>query len=604
MKCLHRIVAALLCWAAVFAVATAAETESQALERLAPAYDAARGVVCPDGTVCDLLGDELAIDAAPVADWSAAVGRSLLVAAWTNRAPGVLLLRHAADDLVPLLRARVACARAEIALFVEELRMASVVGRHVYYPGSSFGSAIATDKAALLPGETAAFANYISRGSSGGVAMFRGIYVDILDLAAPESITASDFEFTYGNDDDPSGWASATAPSSVSVSEGAGVDGSDRIDIQWATSAMPNSNWLRVRVKPNANTGLAAEDIHYWGVAVGEVGNDGANAEVTSADSNLIAANVDAVNPVAITSPYDINRDTFVLFGDAGICVTSYTSEAGGDALLLITPFESMAWVAPVSQPLQLVAGYAGRIADTRFQPPEPLTGAELFLWPPTIDGARADAIRVKQASLEVKHLAAVRTIPGVVILAVAGRNGPGVGRLASSADGTTIAWQAPDSATFGPAVDVSTNGVYLLEDGADASKWIRVRVYADHLSPTPRSSRVHLADLYANGPPHDDVTAAEAAAGDVTDYTLNLVNEGAKHASDLRVWLDAATSDLEISDDAISWVNPTSESAGLGLGSLSSGESVTLWLRRTIGAAANSDPEILTKIHYAFSSL
>jgi len=252
-------------------------------------------------------------------------------------------------------------------------------------------------------------------------------------------------------------------------------------------------------------------------------------------------------------------------------------------------------WLAPLSEPVR---------PRPRLQPADRIERVELFLWPPAIDGARADAIRVKRASLEIRHLAAVRTIPGVVILAVAGRNGPGMGRLKSAQDGTRLAWQAPGSSTFGAAIDCTDDGVYLLEDGEDVGKWVRVRVYRDYLAPTPRSARIHLADLYENGPPHDDVTAAEAAAGDVTVYTLQLANDSPKNVSGLTVWLDAATANLEISDDAAAWVDPTSESAGLVLGNLASGESVTLWLRRTIAPAANSDAEVLTNIHYAFNSL
>jgi hypothetical protein len=266
-----------------------------------------------------------------------------------------------------------------------------------------------------------------------------------------------------------------------------------------------------------------------------------------------------------------------------------------GSRIFLPAATDTVDWLSPLSTPPQPLP---------RLQPPDRIQREELFLWPPTIDGSRADAIRVKKASLEIRHLVPVRTLPGVVVLAVAGRNGPGMGRLKSSGDGTLIAWQAPGSATFGAAVDCSSDGTYLLEDGEDVGKWLRVQVYADNLSPTPRSVRIHLGDLYANGPPHDDVTAAEATAGDVTIYSLILANDSPQNISALTVWLNAATDDLEISDDGAAWVNPTSEGAGLVLGSVDSGESKTLWLRRTIGAGADSDPAVLTHLHYAFSSL
>jgi len=228
----------------------------------------------------------------------------------------------------------------------------------------------------------------------------------------------------------------------------------------------------------------------------------------------------------------------------------------------------------------------------------------ELLVWPATADGARADGVRIKLASLEIKHLAAVGTLPGVVILQAAARNGPGTGQLQSSSDGTRLAWRAPGSDTFGAAVVCGSDGPYLLEDGEDPNKWLRVQIYASYLASTPRDARVYLGDLFANGPPHDDVTAQEASAGDVTIYSLELVNESAVNISDLRAWIHATVSGLEISDDNATWVNPTTEATGLSFGSLASGASKTLWLRRTIAAAAASDAKILTLLHFAWNGL
>src|SRR5207248_6531927 len=83
-----------------------------------------------------------------------------------------------------------------------------VVGRRVFYNHSAFDSndpaitsaddgAIATNKQALLPGQTATFANYTSY--SRGI---NGVMVDIADLPAGNSLTAADFSFAAGNDDD------------------------------------------------------------------------------------------------------------------------------------------------------------------------------------------------------------------------------------------------------------------------------------------------------------------------------------------------------------------------------------------------------------------
>jgi hypothetical protein len=121
---------------------------------------------------------------------------------------------------------------------------ATIFGRHVFYNNSYLDGdnasanvaddgAIATDKTALLPGQTATFANYTS--FSRGI---NGIMVDINNHPSPGSITAVDFEFRVGNNNDPNTWALAPAPSSVSVRTGEGAGGSDRITILWPDNAI------------------------------------------------------------------------------------------------------------------------------------------------------------------------------------------------------------------------------------------------------------------------------------------------------------------------------------------------------------------------------
>ena len=87
-----------------------------------------------------------------------------------------------------------------------------VAGRHIFYNNSVFdvgsgktdSDAIAPDKTALLPGETATFANYTSYS--------RGINGIMVDIGYPaDVITIDDFEFRVGNDNDPSGWTPVTA---------------------------------------------------------------------------------------------------------------------------------------------------------------------------------------------------------------------------------------------------------------------------------------------------------------------------------------------------------------------------------------------------------
>ncbi|MCK4276210.1 MAG: right-handed parallel beta-helix repeat-containing protein, partial [Phycisphaerae bacterium] len=150
-----------------------------------------------------------------------------------------------------------------------------VAGRHVFYNNSAWDgndpaanaaddAAIATDKTALLPNQVATFANYTSylRG-------INGVMVDIDGLAGTP--TASDFEFKVGNDNNPGAWPTGPAPTSVAVRAGAGAGGSDRITIIWADNAI-EKQWLQVTVLATANTGLATNDVFYFGNAIGETG--------------------------------------------------------------------------------------------------------------------------------------------------------------------------------------------------------------------------------------------------------------------------------------------------------------------------------------------
>src|SRR5205085_8898303 len=96
--------------------------------------------------------------------------------------------------------------------------------------------AIATDKQALLPGETATFPNYTSYSKG-----INGIIVDVASLPSGGAVTAADFTFTIGNDDNPDAWSLAPAPNAILVRPGAGANGSTRIDITWADNAIQDT---------------------------------------------------------------------------------------------------------------------------------------------------------------------------------------------------------------------------------------------------------------------------------------------------------------------------------------------------------------------------
>jgi len=187
-----------------------------------------------------------------------------------------------------------------------------VVDRRVFYNNSSFdGSepgvseadddAIATDKTALLPGQTATFANYTSFDAG-----INGILVDVAHPAA--ALSDSDFHFRIGNSDDPASWPLAPAPANFALREGAGIGGSDRVMITWGDYAILNG-WLEVTLV-GQRLGLPGDDVFYIGNAAGEAGNSTSDAQVTTTDVLLARNNPrNFLNPAAVDFPYDYNRD-------------------------------------------------------------------------------------------------------------------------------------------------------------------------------------------------------------------------------------------------------------------------------------------------------
>ena len=133
--------------------------------------------------------------------------------------------------------------------------------------------AIATDKEALLPGETATFANYTSY--SRGI---NGVMIDIAALGGTPM--ADDFVFKVGSDDNPNGWPELEPHEQPSVTVRPTVGGYDRVTLIWADNAIQNE-WLEVTVLATANTGLAADDVFYFANLVGDCDGDG---EVGSSD--------------------------------------------------------------------------------------------------------------------------------------------------------------------------------------------------------------------------------------------------------------------------------------------------------------------------------
>lgn len=222
---------------------------------------------------------------------------------------------------------------------------ATVVGRHLFYNNSRYDgfdaragvsddAAIATDKAALLPGATATFANYSSYSRG-----LNGVMIDVANLAGAP--TLSDFVFRVGNTNTTGSWTTAAAPTFLTVRAGAGVSGSSRVTLVWADGAI-RQTWLEVTVRATAATGLAAPHVFYFGNAIGEVGDTPANAIVSMTDVNLINANAAAT--ATITNAYDVNRDGRVDTTDRSIAALNRTTDRTALALVSIAAPASAAF--------------------------------------------------------------------------------------------------------------------------------------------------------------------------------------------------------------------------------------------------------------------
>ena len=181
------------------------------------------------------------------------------------------------------------------------------------------------DKQALLLGDDALFINYTSY--SRGI---NGIMVDVEGLGAvptPETIT-SFFTFRVGNDDTYTspGWTTAPAPIDVTFRPGDGDMDSDRITLIWADNVI-EKQWLEVTMLANGSTNLPTPHVHFWGNAIGETGNDPANATVNATDQTGTRDNFTTFfDPADIMNPYDFNRDTRVNATDQTIARDNFTS--------------------------------------------------------------------------------------------------------------------------------------------------------------------------------------------------------------------------------------------------------------------------------------
>jgi hypothetical protein len=189
---------------------------------------------------------------------------------------------------------------------------ATVAGRYAFYNASSFDggdaaanaaddASVAPDKQALLAGQVAGEANY-----TGYLRGINGLMIDIAGWSggvAGRTLSADDFTFRVASDLGAAAWTDAPAPTTIALRGGAGAGGSDRVTLCWPDGAIKNT-WLQVTVKANPNTGLAADDVFYFGNLVGDAGGD---LRVNALDVAAVKRALGTGS--AIDSRLDFNRD-------------------------------------------------------------------------------------------------------------------------------------------------------------------------------------------------------------------------------------------------------------------------------------------------------
>ncbi|MFI5379361.1 MAG: CARDB domain-containing protein, partial [Tepidisphaerales bacterium] len=252
-----------------------------------------------------------------------------------------------------------------------------IAAEHIFYNNSFFDgnnpalnpaddAAIATDKQALLPGQTATFANYTSYSKG-----INGIMIDVVGLGNIPALAASDFLFAVGNTPDPTQWASAPSPATIAVRPGAGTNSSDRIEIIWADGAIAR-DWLQVTVLADVNTGLASPSVFYFGNAIGESGNSPTDAAVTAADA-LAARGRSSPAAVPVDNHWDYNRDGVISSADVQVAQQNLTA---GNAILelLAAPLPATPTPGAAVSPPELFVPTARPADPPAVSPPAPVT--------------------------------------------------------------------------------------------------------------------------------------------------------------------------------------------------------------------------------------
>jgi hypothetical protein len=238
-------------------------------------------------------------------------------------------------------------------LTVVEPLPATIVARQLFYNNSVLDgddpaanaaddNAIAADKSPLLAGQS----NPI--GSVSGYALgINGLMIDAANLANADALTVNDFEFRIGATGDPATWTLAPAPTMLTVRQGAGIGGSDRITLVWPDHSIIGT-WLQVTFKADAQTGLAQNDVFYFGSLPGDANGDG---HVDFADLVTNAQHYGATTGATLADG-DFNGDGMVDFTDLVTLAQQYNTSLATPDLSTPPPQAAPAInTAPIASP-------------------------------------------------------------------------------------------------------------------------------------------------------------------------------------------------------------------------------------------------------------
>jgi ribonuclease/Cadherin domain/Dockerin type I domain len=188
----------------------------------------------------------------------------------------------------------------------------TIATRGLVYAGATGASASTSlsDKVPLLPGQSSTFDNYTSYSRG-----LNGLVIDVPGLPASTTTSQllSSLVFAQWDGIAAAGFVAlpGTAVPTAVIASGVGSGGSVRATITFPDNTIQNT-WLQVTILANATTGLAANDVFYFGNVIGDVntGNTATRLRVNALDSSAVRNNQSpGANSVGVANIYDINRD-------------------------------------------------------------------------------------------------------------------------------------------------------------------------------------------------------------------------------------------------------------------------------------------------------